>query len=76
MYTTSSVSDRIKQVIDSHQVLYLYGDLAYGTAFGIISLFKHQGGWFMLSKAKCKANCRLSSVRIAVKHAFGHVAVN
>ena len=29
----------------------------------------------MLSKAKYKANRRLSSVRIAVEHAFGHVAI-
>jgi len=74
MYKSSRAQDEIRAVMKGQQTLYVYRDPAYNTHFGILSPFKHLAGHWMLSKEEYNANVKLSTVRIAVKHAFGHVA--
>jgi hypothetical protein len=61
--------------MEGHPTLYLYRDPSYKHSFGVIAPFKHPRGRFALEPWKQKANERLSSMRIAIEHAFGHTQV-
>ena len=71
IFTSSSVPERIREVIGDRRILYLYGDPAYHFLFGVMPPFKHALGYRYLPRAERAFNIRLSKVRISVEHAFG-----
>jgi nuclease HARBI1 len=69
----SKVLDKCRTVYGNRQRLYIYGDLAYVSAFGIMGPYQHPGGRHALPHNEHEFNVALSLVRILVEHAFGHV---
>lgn len=54
--------------------MYIYGDPAYTHAFRIMGPYLHPNGRHGLDDDEYEFNKALSRVRIAVEHAFGHIA--
>jgi hypothetical protein len=73
MLHDSGVLDKCRTVYSDHQRLYIYSDPAYSDAFGIMGPYQHPGGRHALPCDEYEFNVALSSVRISVEHAFGHV---
>jgi hypothetical protein len=73
MVQDSGVLDRCRQVYSDNRRLYIYSDPAYIGAFGIMGPYQHLGGRHALPLNEHQFNVALSSVRISVEHAFGHV---
>jgi hypothetical protein len=67
------VLNKCQTVYNNYQRLYIYSDLAYSSAFGIIRPYQHPGGWHALPCNEHEFNIALSLVRILVEHAFEHV---
>jgi len=74
MLKVSQLQNRFRKLFAGHKTLYLYGDSAYNCSYSILGAYKHYRGRFLLLKEQFEANRRLSTVRIAVEHAFRHVA--
>lgn len=53
--------------------LYLYGDKAYVSTFGVMGAYKRRAGQ-QLGQQYNEYNAAMSSCRIAVEHGFAHVA--
>ena len=75
IWRRSCLADRLCETIGERPMLYLYGDPSYKHSYGVLAPFKHLRGRFFLNSWQQKFNERLSSARIAVEHAFGHVQV-
>lgn len=54
--------------------MYIYGNPAYTHVYGIMGPYFHPSGRHGLDKEEFEFNRVFSSVRIAVEHAFGHIA--
>jgi hypothetical protein len=68
----SHLDKKLCEIMEGYQTFYLYKDPSYKHLYGVMALFKHPQGRFALAPYKQKANEQMSSVRIAIKHAFGH----
>jgi hypothetical protein len=75
IWRRSQLGEKIREVMDGHSTLHVYGDSSYKHSYGVIAPFKHPRGRSALEKWQQKTNERLSSVRISVEHAFGHTQV-
>lgn len=74
MWHLSGYIRRIKRLIvrRGRRTLYLYGDSAYHSSFGVMAPFKHHLGRQYLTKQQQQFNKRLSQVRIEVEHLLGY----
>lgn len=75
IWKRSGCEEALRVVLRDQEMLYIYGDPAYNTAFGIACPFEHPRGRRFLPKEKQAFNQALSSVRIAVEQAFGDIQV-
>ena len=73
MLQESGILEDFRRVYGEKERLYVYGDPAYIGAFGIMGPYQHVGGRHALPEDEYQFNVALSSVRIAVEHAFGHI---
>jgi DDE superfamily endonuclease len=75
MWKRSGCEEDIRKVMAGKETLYIYGNPAYNSSFGVACPFKHPYGRRYLSRAQQEFNRSLSTVRIAVEQAFGDVQV-
>jgi len=75
IFRRSHLAKKLEEIMEGHPTLYLYGDPSYKHTYGVMAPFKHPRGRFALEPWQQKANERMSSVRIAVEHAFRHTQV-
>jgi hypothetical protein len=68
------VLDNCRRVYSNNNRLSIYINPVYTGAFGIIRLYLYPGRQYTLLEDEYNFIIALSSVRIAVEHAFGHVA--
>jgi hypothetical protein len=71
MFQRSGVIRRLRRLFTNRRQLFLYGDPAYYSSFGVIAPFKHRLGRRHLTMEQRRFNKHLSSFRISVEHAFG-----
>jgi hypothetical protein len=60
---------------NQEKALYIYKDPAYKASYSVMCLYTHKTSRHLLPQDQKAFNRRLSSVRIAVEHAFGHTQV-
>jgi DDE superfamily endonuclease len=75
MWRRSGCEEAIRDTLAGQETLYIYGDPAYNTAFGVACPFEHPRGRRFLNRQQQAFNKALSSVRIAVEQAFGDIQV-
>ena len=75
MWQRSGCEEAIRQVMQGHDLLWIYGDGAYQASYGVAVPWEDPRGhqWLPIEK-KCW-NRALSSVRIAVEQAFSRTQV-
>lgn len=72
MYEESGVEARLRLLFEPRGAeMYLYGDSAYQSCYGIIDPFRADGGWRYLTDEQARANYWHSKSRIGVEMAFG-----
>ena len=75
MWNDSGLEEQLKATLLPEGIhiprYYLYGDLAYWPAFGIMGPFRPQNVQGILSREEKAANLAMSSVRITVEWGFG-----
>jgi hypothetical protein len=57
---------------DPNNRLYLYGDLAYGLSYGVISAYKARPGR-PLNPILQEVNAQMSALRVSVEHSIGYI---
>jgi hypothetical protein len=75
MWKVSRLDQRLWQVIDRQQMLFVYGDPAYKASYRVMALYTYKVNWRLLLRDQRAFNKRLLHVCIAVEHAFGHTQV-
>lgn len=75
MWRRLGLEDRLRRVMEGRETLFLYGDPAYRMSYGVMAPYTHSRSRHYLPDAERAFNQRLSRVRIAVEHAFGHTQV-
>ncbi len=71
MWRRSGCPERLREVIQGHKILYLYGDPAYRSSYGVACPWTDPRGRRFLPADKQAWNRALSSVRISVEQGFG-----
>jgi hypothetical protein len=71
MVALTGLYRKLQGIIGPKRILYLYGDSAYRTSFGILAPYQHSFGHRWVPHAQREANRNMSSYRIAVEHLFG-----
>src|SRR5204863_7700633 len=75
MWKFSGMERRFRTLMEGRQTLLVYDDPAYSVSYGVLSPWTHPLGRHALPANQKAFNQRLSAVRIAVEHAFGHTQV-
>ena len=70
MWNDSGLDLKLRGIMGLQSRYYLYGDLAYWPAFGIMGPHRQQDPAVPLSRAEESANLVMSSARIAVEWGF------
>lgn len=69
----SGILPRLREIMAGQETLYLYGDPAYNSQWGILAPYQHGGGRRFLTPQQIQFNSHLSRARIAVENALGLV---
>ena len=75
IWRRSGCDEAIREVMEGHETLYIYGDPAYHASFGVAVPFGDPRGRRWLPQDKQRFNKALSSVRIAVEQSFDRTQV-
>jgi hypothetical protein len=73
MWHKSNIEDKLRPLLlelDISNMLYIYSDLAYGCAFGVISAYRRTST-LPLSQEQLALNKAIAKVRISVENIFG-----
>ena len=73
MLEESGILPRLRLIMEGHRTLYLYGDPAYHSQWGILAPFHHPSGHRYLADDEQAFNRLLSRARIAVENGLGCV---
>jgi nuclease HARBI1 len=71
MWRRSFIEHRLRRVMAGHNTLYIYGDPAYRSCFGVACPFTDPRGRVFLSPKEKAFNKALSSIRVSVEQVFG-----
>jgi DDE superfamily endonuclease len=73
MWHESNIEDKLRPLLselDTSNMLYIYGDPAYGCAFGVIGAYRRTST-LPLSQEQLASNKAMAKVRISVENIFG-----
>jgi hypothetical protein len=70
MYNQSGLENRLHQLFDDQELLFIFGDSQYDSCFGVLSPYKR---FTNLSVNQKRFNAELAWSRISVEQVFGRV---